>query len=270
MQARFHKDGRSPDLEPGAHIETTAADFEFSDSARTLLSLLQTREYPMLFRGDFTLQAASLAGYNHGVSTGCPTLFLNHRSRLGAHMQEKYDALRMRANDSSLRVAINVKEGKNFMRLVKAILQRYPNSYIYAQGRGDMVYLERCGIPFERVRLFANVEAWRDSLRGMELSIGARIHGNMLALAAEVPVYIIAPDHRVLEMARRMLVPHTTYFGRDVPGEDVDLASFVGSVGLDGQQFDRNRCAIAKSYRSMFSRFGFDAAPHVRAISEIC
>lgn len=269
-QAYFTKNSTDVDLFPGRDVETTEMDVKFQDNARTLFALLSARKQPMLFRGDFTLRAAQIAGYAYGLSTGCPTLFLNKHVDMGVEMQKRYSQLAKRVNDTSLKVAINIKEGLRFMNFVRYILDRYPNSYIYAQGKGDMIYLEKRGIPFERVRLFTNVEDWRESLREMDVSIGARIHGNMLALAVLVPVYVIAPDHRVTELAQRMKVPYTTYYSEDVPTEGADIAKLVSESKFDGAEFDKNRCEIAKVYRRVFSSYGFEAASHVKAISETC
>lgn len=270
VQAYFTNNSSDIDLFPGRKIETTEADVIFNEDSKALFALMSARKYLMLFRGDFTLRATKMAGYPYGLSTGCPTLFLNKRVDLGVEMQEKYSRLAGRVNDSSLKVAINVKEGARYMDFVRDILDRYPNSYIYAQGKGDMIYLEKRNIPFDRVRLFTNVEDWRESLREMDVSIGARIHGNMLALGASVPVYVIAPDHRVTELVQRMKIPYTTYYSKDVPTEGTDIAKLVSESKFDGDEFDRNRCEIAKTYRKVFSSFGFEAAAHVRAISKIC
>lgn len=270
VQAFFTKNGTGVDLFPGREIETSDSDVAFNKNAQLLFSLLNSKKYPMLFRGDFTLRAARRMGYSYGLSTGCPTLFLNELPALGSLLETKYSQLARRINDTSLKIAINVKEGSKFMVFVRDILDRYPNSYVYAQGRGDMIYLEKNNIPFNRVRLFANVEDWRQNLHGMDVSIGARIHGNMLALGASLPVYVIAPDHRVSEMAERMNIPYTTYYSKDVPMQGVDIAKLMSEVNFDGAAFDRNRCEIAKIYRQVFVSYGFEAARHVRQISELC
>lgn len=270
VQAYFTKNSTKIDLDPGREIETQPEDFEFLDNAKELLNELQERKAPMLFRGDFTLKAAQNAGYMYGISNGCPSLFMNEDVWLGETLQRRYEEIGKRVGDKSLKIAINIKEGTRFRSWYKAILSSYPNSFVYSQGKGDMISLQKAKVPFERVRMFNNVQNWRESMKGMDLSIGARIHGNMLALGVGVPVFVLAPDHRVLELVSRMKIPHTTFYSEELRVDEFDVAQIVSEAGFDGWEFDLNRCGIAKNYRKVFAMYGIQVARHVKEISDLC
>ena len=55
---------------------------------------------------------------------------------------------------------------------------------------------------------FTNVQAWISFLRERDFSFGTRIHGNIAAVLAGIPVYIFAPDARILELARYHNIQH--------------------------------------------------------------
>lgn len=270
VQELFNTDPKLRDLIPGETIRTTYKDFRFKDGQMRFLTTMQRKNVPIFFRGDFTRDASKLAGYNSGVSNGCPSLMISHDVRLGRMLQTRYEQLKLRVGDRSLKLAINIKPTPNFVKLYKYLLARYPNSYIYAQGTSDFRSLNNSGVPIGRMRYFANVEEWRESLRGMDASFGGRIHGNMIALSVGLPVFVVAPDHRVLELVRRMMVPHVTVYDHRLALDGLDVASVVTERAFDGERFDRNRCGIAKKYIHVFEQFGIGVQPHVREIAKIC
>ena len=49
---------------------------------------------------------------------------------------------------------------------------------------------------------------WMDYLRGTDFTFGTRIHGNIAALLAGTPAYVLAHDTRTLELARYFEIPN--------------------------------------------------------------
>lgn len=266
----FRKNASECDLNPTLRVETTVDDFTVSEAGQAVLDGLQKVKFPMLTRGDMTRDVCRKNGYEYAISNGCPSLMISENVRLGETLEPKYRALKDRIRDTSLKVAINFKSTPRYFAMVWTILKKYPNSYIYTQGMQDFSSLRKQGFPIERVRFFPNVFEWQESLRQMDVSFGGRIHGNMIALAVEVPVFVIAPDHRVLELVEKMLIPHNTVFSADLDPEKVDVADVVSRYEFDGRAFDQNRCEIAKTYREVFGRYGVGVRGHVKAISELC
>lgn len=269
IQHSFTPGVRIEDLSPGEHIRTTAKDFVFSESAKAMLRTMQAHKVPMLMRGNFTLEAARLAGYQYGVAAGCPSLFINNNIYLGRSLELKYEALKRRIGDRSLKVAINMKPQQKITGFLTSVLNEYPNSYMYVQTLEDVAQMKEMGVPFKRLRFISDAEEWMDSLRDMDVAFGARIHGNMIALGAGIPAFVIAPDHRVLELVERMKVPYTTYYDKRLV-HGLDVAKLVTDVGFSGEEFDRNRCDIAKLYKKVFGQYGLMLSPHAEQISAIC
>jgi len=174
-----------------------------------------------------------------------------------------------------LRIALNIHwagpgwNSPKAMEMSFRILNTYPNSVVYVQTLREAKHLYENGIPMDRVRLFAHVDDWVKSLETMDVSIGVRIHGNMAALAAEIPVLVIAMDYRIVELAERMYVPHITGVDKRL-GTDFDVAQLVSDVNINPDAFDLNRCVTANSYRSLFSRYGIKVKKPIIKLGNSC
>ncbi|KAI0566973.1 Polysaccharide pyruvyl transferase [Gracilaria domingensis] len=269
IQQFFQPDIRIDDLNPGEKIRTTPKDFKFSEHALKMLKTLQEHKLPMFVRGQFTLEAARHAGYKYGLSTGCPSLFINQDVHLGRSLEQKYNALKERTGDYSLKIALNMKPQRKLTDFFISVLNAYPNSYMYAQTLDDLNQMKKAKIPFSRIKFISDAEEWMDSLREMDVAFGARIHGNMIALGAGIPGFVIAPDHRVLELVERMKIPHTTIYDERLK-EGLDVAKLITDIGFSGADFDSNRCGIAKTYNDVFGRYGLPLSRHAQEISTIC
>jgi len=271
VQFEFYNDTGLSDINPGHPINKNVYDFKFTQAALGFFKALNERKMPALFRGDFTWKAAKLSGYDYGLSLGCPSLLINPSITLGQTLARKYEALKQRIGDHSLRIALNVQwiQSPKSMEMSYRILKEYPNSVVYAQNITEAEHLYNNGIPIHRVRLYAFADDWIQSLTAMDVSFGIRIHGNMAALAAGIPVLVIAPDFRVLELVQRMHIPYIT--GTDERlGTNFDVADLISSVDFDGDAFDINRCVTAKSYQNVFKRFGLKVKESISRIGESC
>lgn len=271
IQLQFYNDTSSPDIFPGHPVTKPVADFKFRKDAEIFLRMLNDRKLPATFRGDLTWRTAQAIGYEHGISLGCPSLLINPSVNLGQILRRKYQALKDRIGDRALRVALNVQwwDSPKTMAMSYRILDDYPNAVVYAQSPREVAYLAKNGIPFNRTRLYVRAEEWIESLQTMDVSIGVRFHGNMAALAAEIPVLTIAFDYRMLELVQRMHIPHITGFDLGL-AENFDVADLVSSVNIDAEAFDRNRCTTARSYWNLFRRYGLKVKNPISAIGDAC
>jgi hypothetical protein len=78
-----------------------------------------------------------------------------------------------------------------------------------------------------RMRLFLDPKPWFDHLATRDFSFGSRIHGNIAALLAGTPAYVLAHDSRTLELVRYFEIPHRLL--RDVDG-DTDAADLYAEA----------------------------------------
>jgi len=64
-----------------------------------------------------------------------------------------------------------------------------------------------------------NVPSWLEHLAGFDFSYGTRIHGNIAAILAGTPAYVLAHDARTAELADFHAIPHRT-IGKDTASID--------------------------------------------------
>lgn len=257
-------------IKHGGRIETSPESFNFTHNALRALKQLQDKKLPVTMRGDFTWRAAKRAGFEYGISLGCPSLMLNPAPNAGELLAKKYDALKKRIGDRTLKIAINVKnECNGFPKIFEKILQDYPNAVVFAQHKNEALDLPKIGVLDNRVRGFIDVEEWQKAISDFDVSIGVRIHGNMLALSVGVPAFVIATDHRVLELVERMKLPYTTSFDEKLVA-GLDVAKLVTSYPFDAKVFDQNRCETAQVYEGLLPRYGIPVSPHVKRIAASC
>lgn len=271
VQHAFLKDSLSFDLMPGLRMETSPEDFELTPMFNEEMQAARDVAIDILVRGKFTQRVVERAGFDHAHVTGCPSLMVSRDVRLGMTLESKFQAVSRRVGDMSLRIAFNIKGSTRFMEVFSALSKKYPNSVFYAQTTHDATRLQEYGVPFERIRLFGNIPDWVNSLRGMEMSFGGRIHGTMAALAAGIPAMVISVDHRVLELAEEMKIPTISSLNGLFHDEyKIDVAQIFADYKFDGSAFDQNRCELAKKYKRVFSQVELPLSPHVEAISQLC
>ena len=100
----------------------------------------------------------------------------------------------------------------------------------------------------QRFRVFFDAAAWLELLAGLDLVIGPRIHGNLLAVQAGTPGICIRHDARTQELCRTTGIP-------SVPVKEALAAkrmqTLVEATGFQGNDFDRKRAALARDYRAL-------------------
>lgn len=79
---------------------------------------------------------------------------------------------------------------------VKKIPNHFPVEY------DDALYREGKGISF------VNVPSWLEYLSKKEFSFGSRIHGNIAAILAGTPCYVVVSDSRIKELVDYHNIPH--------------------------------------------------------------
>lgn len=111
--------------------------------------------------------------------------------------------------------------------------------------------------------------------------IGSRIHGSMMGLYAGKPTITFANDYRILKMVEAMGLPHVTPADpaiakwakpQQVASESVRAALLDlirrKSAAYSGEAFDELRSKTARTYKSVYARWGVDLAPGILDIAD--
>lgn len=178
-------------------------------------------------RGEYTADYLKSLGFSEGKDytvIGCPSLY-TYGKDLPKPRRHKL------TSESKVSTNSKIFLPQNFHDFVHRSRQELPNSYYIPQVIEE-IFRMYAGKPFpqkyteiapehfpmdfsdpiyteDRTRFFVNADSWLDFLRGMDFSIGSRIHGNIAAILAGVPAYVLVSDKRVLELVDYHNIPHS-------------------------------------------------------------
>lgn len=225
-------------------------------------------------RGDFTAAVCKNHGIEHVEALGCPSLFLSTHPNTGEILARK-----IRELPANPKIAITLphlfrpKLYSFFLR----VLNGNPESIMVVQDKRDLATIEKAAIelgmrvPANKVRFFYSLEEWKQTICTFDATIGARIHGSMIAFVCPIPMLVIPIDMRVEELATSMKIPHMrmdhpAFFGNHSAITIRDL--FDGS-GFDADSFDRNRFRQAARYVRHFESMGLPPTPLLRTLASM-
>jgi hypothetical protein len=190
-----------------------------NDDVRDFVSAVLDRSASIGVRGEFTATYLQSLGFKDVDLIGCPSMFYH-----GAHFPT-IKAPQML--DRKARLAINVSPYLSKMTTIfEANFLRYPKSFYIPQdvdtlglllGRGvhnkenerhPLVNGDHPAFKTGRVKYFVDPTRWFEFLATCPFSFGSRIHGNIAALIAGTPAYVLAHDSRTLELCRYFEIPH--------------------------------------------------------------
>ena len=189
-------------------------------TVRAFVAAVLDRSPSIGVRGEFSHAYLAHLGFRDLEVIGCPSMFM-----FG-------DSLRIEKRSAALgreaRVAVNVTPHRKAMGpILMAHYGRYPNLEYVAQDL-DTLALLLYGEPLpggypghsmpthpwhplfreNKARFFIDPWPWISYLRDVDFAFGTRIHGNIAALIAGTPAYVLAHDSRTLELARYFGIPH--------------------------------------------------------------
>ena len=212
-------------------------------SVRAFVGAVLDRSPSIGVRGECTYDYLRGLGFSDVEVIGCPSMFF-HGDRLA--VEKRIPALGL---DAAL--AMNVTPYVARMGdVVMSNHARYPNLRYIAQdlatlelllwGESDREAQRTDKLPIHtshplfrenKIRFFVDPWPWIDALRTADFAFGTRIHGNIAALLAGTPSYVLAHDSRTLELARYFEIPHRLIY--DV-GPDTDAAELYAEADYGG------------------------------------
>ena len=195
-------------------------EFDFDDTVREFCSAVASKSSFIGVRGELTYSYLKRLGFGSVTRIiGCPSMFM---------FGPELPAPKPKTHAPKLKISVNMKSEDSDD--AKKYLLSDDNDYIFIPSKNSDLALIYCGMPIPaasecgiypltidnkvftsgRAKFCINVPSWLKLLQSVDLSIGTLIHGNMAAVLAGTPVYVIASDSRVLELAQYHNIPHIT------------------------------------------------------------
>jgi polysaccharide pyruvyl transferase WcaK-like protein len=246
---------------------------ELSEDTKTVLKLISDSTASLGVRGTYSAEVMNELGIRNVRIIGCPTAFRNNRPdlaiRLPALDAVKQVGVTLR-REVSKAYAKDIRRYLSFHRdLVKAMAQRFEVT-LMAQGEveekklalgtpeqkeeamaalrqnawANEWYLDERMEELYRGRMFYSdvVAEYEQLVRKLDLVLGYRLHGNLMALANGTPSIYFTYDSRTVEFAETFRIPSVDVFD----GKDFRLEDY-----WDQARFDRFNTAYGQVYAAM-------------------
>lgn len=279
----------------GAQAPRLGADIRLTAGTLRYVRSLSERSRVVGVRGEYTARTLAGFGVENTVVIGCPSHFINPSPALGAAVQGRI----LRGGPERLAVTdLEWDPSHEAMnRKLFAWMRQHDGVYV-CQSHRDLISLAR-NRPEEisedqvdlfrrhllgghgrmpgpdpdplsaaetgrRFKVFFDVDAWLEFLAGVDLSVGVRFHGNLLAVQAGTPGVCVVHDARTQELCATTGLPHVSIeqvmAARDV--RDVWI-----SAAFDGHAFDARRAALARTYRDVLREGGVEVGGPLEALT---
>lgn len=238
------------------------------DASRRFVAAVLERSASIGVRGEITRDYLVHLGFPAEAvdAIGCPSIYLNGP---GHTVTKRVERLSETSN-----IALNVTPSKvAFADMIDRSAAAYPNLTYLPQEHVDLAMMlwgeERDTrtdprMPTHtghrlytenRMRFFLDAHPWIEYLRRQDFAFGTRLHGNIAALLAGTPAYVVAHDSRTKELADFHAIPHRML--ADLDG-DVTAGQLYDEADYDA--FNRRYPETFRGYRDFLDRNG---VPHV-------
>ncbi|WP_312420735.1 polysaccharide pyruvyl transferase family protein [Anaerospora hongkongensis] len=270
----------------GAQANSFTDNLKLTPGLRKFIKVISEKSHTIGVRGAFTAEILAKNGVHNVDVMGCPSNFINSNKNLGLMIEEKFK------KGTYDKIALNI-EFQNKFQTVLSVLMRYlesKNGTVICQGpkeslelcRGEfnnteyinwlrsLFFSEKSGdetILFckKYCSCFFNGDSWLEYIRGFDLSIGTRLHGNLLAWQAEVPSVFIYHDSRTQELIETMCLPR---FGmNEIKMQNIE--DLLHTITIEGRKYDRTRQELVKKYISIMQNGDVDISKELQDFCEV-
>ncbi|WP_163655690.1 polysaccharide pyruvyl transferase family protein [Listeria sp. PSOL-1] len=197
--------------------------FIFDEDVKRFVKAVLEKSAQLGLRGQITADYLKKLGFIENVDyrvIGCPSLYTFGRTLKirDVHLNEQ----------SKLAINLSPTTSETAIQFLLNTTTNYPN-YSFIPQHLDELYLsfaggpdilsEKAGYPTTiehkfyqegRVQYFPNMPSWLEFLKNVDLSVGARLHGNVISTIVGTPNVSFVQDARMRELALYHALPHVT------------------------------------------------------------
>lgn len=259
----------------------TDEKIDLPDSVTRFAQVVGERCTEIGVRGEFTRKVLEHIGVTNAVVTGCPSQLIN-QNLSGADIQKQINALsinkprRLAVLAGTLQPDTHVAERAlwDIARIEKdhlVIFQMVPEilrflldgtcsaesnsalSRFHKVVRPDMTIDDFKNYIRKNGKFFSDARSWIDSMAGVDLAIGMRIHGAVAAIQAGRLGICVAFDSRTLELARTMGYPRIN--ANEISGGS-KINDIIKATVFSADQFDRAKEQNTLNLWKIFQKSG--------------
>lgn len=284
--------GLGAQAETGTDAVGFAEQIRLDASAMRLVRVLKAKAALVTVRGSFTEEVCWNLGLTDVQPLACPSLMKSGAPLLGKTLQARLSEV---ADKQKLGIGVTASAPLNLRSQERADMEQRlvqwamanDGQYIQQSG-GDKELalfgkrLKECPVQYllterkrvapdvdldswleylrRRGRVWYDVDAWQDAIQSLNLTIGMRLHGNMIAIGVGVPGVVITHDSRTNELVEAMRVPSisiSSALACASVGECAEKANF------DAVEFDRSRHEKAQAYVHEFDKLDIACSAHL-------
>ncbi|GAB2688926.1 polysaccharide pyruvyl transferase family protein [Aliiglaciecola aliphaticivorans] len=273
----------------GAQASDMSKKLSFNAGTKRFLKVISERAVKIGVRGDYTAQVLNENNVTNVEVLGCPSNFTNPSKTLGQDITQKFstmtDVEKLVLNiditqklAEKVRVMFNWTMGRNTEIVNQAPLDLLKLSHRDTKHIDTQLTRRVHNLLAPSVSLsyfkkivsnqfvsYFDVNEWMYQLHQFDLSIGTRLHGNMLALQAGTPSVFMPHDSRTQELADIMALP--TY-SLDKVTRATTLETVIENVNFDGALYDKSRHKLSLKYKKLINDTGLNASEGLKALSK--
>ena len=264
----------------GVQAASGAESIELGPNTIRLVKCISERSQKISVRDNLTRDVFAKLGVHNVTVTGCPSNFINPNPNLGAEIYASAEQLVRKplswktlrthisefsgGNQSSGTVLNNslkiMREGAAFYVLQSPVLlplvlredDTIPSAYASNAPEGSKTPEQLLSLLKSKVMHFTGMESWMDFARTCDLSIGMRIHGNMVPLQTGVPSVVISHDSRTEGLSSFMGIPSIT--AKEFESTLADGPQQILRKCMKGiQNYDNRRRELAETWRTFLT-----------------
>jgi hypothetical protein len=261
----------------GAQAKTGQNNFKLGPNTERLAKVIAERSVKVSVRDEFTLNTLEKIGISNAIVTGCPSNFINLNKKLGSAILDKcqimidkqpsWEDLKIHFSEFSgghkssgqvLHETMEILKNSPSFYIIQSpelfpfILNEdnnIPKGYLANKPKSIQTSLDFTRFLKSKLMHFSSIDAWMDFARTCDLSIGMRIHGNMLPLQSGVPSVVIGHDSRTNGLCKMMGIPVISpeRFVESTSESPVKLIEFIQREIAD---YDQKRTAIGQIFKN--------------------
>lgn len=273
----------------GAQAPATGSKIVLKEGTERFISVLKEQAIHITCRGKYTEDVLHTYGVKQVTALGCPSNLTNLNKNLGVSIEKKLaEVLNGEISEPSILLNVDTHRKKFYAEYRKLIELVCKNSFnvvcqnpieIVKAARGDdydkscphMKFQEKLWknlytpgkfeqFVTDKFITFFSANSWMEYSKKFDLSIGTRLHGNMLAFQACVPSIFLSHDSRTSELVDIMKLPNCNI-------NDLSFTSIQEineKLTFSGLDYDKNRKSLAKKYVDIIESTGLSVSEELK------